>query len=303
MATYSSPIVPSLRVPPLEQGDRLARSEFLRRYVVMPPKIKAERIEGIVHIPAAAVLAQFHGEHHAIVLTWLGVYQSVTPGVAAADNSTVALDIDNDAQPDACLRILPTYGGATKLNDEGYIEGAPELIVEVAASTLSFDLGAKLNAYRRNGVREYIVLRTYDGDLDWFVLRDGQYQRLSPDNQGIYRSHVFPGLWLKFDALMAGRIAEVLAVLQHGTASPEHGAFCEVLNPNALAAAHESRVQLGTVQAAEHPLCRRAQDRARPSGHPRSICERSEGSCATTSASGPLSGVTGNQIECNFGKR
>ena len=114
MATYSSPIVSSLRVPPLEQGDRLTRSEFLHRYAVMPPKIKAERIEGVVHMPAAAVSSQFHGEHHAIVLTWLGVYQSVTPGVVAADNSTVALDIDNDPQPDACLRILPTHGGATR---------------------------------------------------------------------------------------------------------------------------------------------------------------------------------------------
>lgn len=160
---------------------------------------------------------------------WLCLYEAATPGVVAADNSTVALDIDNDPQPDACLRVLPTHGGVTKLNAEGYIEGSPELIVEVAASTLSFDLGAKLNAYRRNGVREYIVLRTYDGDLDWFVLRDGQYQRMSPDDQGVYRSQVFPGLWLRSDALMAGRIAEVLAVLQHGTASPEHAAFCKAL--------------------------------------------------------------------------
>ena len=228
MTTYPPSVAPS-RIPPLEQGDRLTRSEFLRRYAAMPPKVKAERIEGIVHMPAAAVSAQFHGEHHAKVLAWLVVYQSVTPGVVAADNSTVALDIDNDPQPDACMRILPSHGGVTKLNAEGYIEGAPELIVEVAASTLSFDLGAKLNAYRRNGVREYIVLRTYDGDLDWFVLRDGQYVRLSPDDQGIYHSEIFPGLWLSAGSLMAGRMAEVLAALQQGTASAEHAQFVKVL--------------------------------------------------------------------------
>jgi Uma2 family endonuclease len=162
-------------------------------------------------------------------MTWLGVYEATTPGVVAADNSTVALDIDNDPQPDACLRILTSHGGAAKLNAEGYIEGSPELVVEVTASTLSFDLGAKLNAYRRNGVREYIVLRTYDGELDWFVLRDGQYQRLAPDEQGIFHSQIFPGLWLRAEALMCGKIAEVLAVLQEGTASAEHGQFVGAL--------------------------------------------------------------------------
>lgn len=231
MASISSvpPVSTTRRIPPLEQGDRLTRSEFYRRYAAMPPKVKAERIEGVIHMPAAAVSASFHGEHHANVLTWLGVYQSATPGVVAADNSTVQLDIDNDPQPDACLRIRPSHGGLTKLTAEGYIDGSPELVVEVAASTLSFDLGAKLNAYRRNGVREYIVLRTYDGDLDWFVLRDGQYQRLSADGQGIYRSVNFPGLWLNADAMMSGNIAEVLAILQQGIASAEHSHFVVAL--------------------------------------------------------------------------
>lgn len=231
MASVSSvpPLFSPRRIPPLEQGDRLTRSEFYRRYAAMPPQIKAERIEGVVHIPAAAVSASFHGEHHANVLAWLVLYQSATPGVVAADNSTVQLDIDNDPQPDACLRIRPSHGGATKLTKDGYIEGSPELVVEVAASTLSFDLGAKLNAYRRNGVREYIVLRTYDGDLDWFVLRDGQYERLSADEHGIYRSANFPGLWLKADAMMNGHIAEVLAVLQQGVASAAHSQFVAAL--------------------------------------------------------------------------
>ena len=96
---------------------------------------------------------------------------------------------------------------------EGYIIGfSPDLIVEITASSLSYDLGAKLNAYRRNGVREYLVYRTYDGEIDWFVLREGQYERLTPDDQGTYRCEVFHGLWLKADAFIAGRLDEVLAV-------------------------------------------------------------------------------------------
>jgi Uma2 family endonuclease len=243
MATLDSGVSTSIprsadrrRVPPLAQGDRLTRSEFLDRYALMPEHIKAERIEGMVFMPAAAVTAEFHAFPHSDVQTWLGVYRAATPGIRAGDNGTIALDLDNDPQPDACLCILSSHGGNTKINSKGYIEGAPELIVEVAASSVSFDLGAKLGAYRRNGVREYLVHRTYDGEFDWFVLRDGQYQRLSPDAQGVYRSEVFPGLWLAADALIAGRLAEVLTTLQRGVGTAEHAAFVKKLEDRNRAA-------------------------------------------------------------------
>lgn len=236
MATPHSPITSPIspaaskrRIPPLAQGDRLTRSEFLQRYAAMPANVKAERIEGMVYMPAAAVSAEFHGDPHAHVLAWLGNYMAATPGVAASDNSTIALDLDNDPQPDASLRILPSHGGRTKLTPKGYIEGPPELIVEIAASSVSFDLGAKLNAYRRAGVNEYLVHRTYDGEFDWFVLRDGQYTLLAPDSEGVHRSEVFPGLWLRTEALIAGRLAEVLAVLQRGIAAAEHADFVKRL--------------------------------------------------------------------------
>ena len=220
-------------IPPLEQGDRLNRSEFLKRYAAMPPGVKAERIEGTIYMPAA-VSATFHGTPHANLVTWLGVYSAATSGVVVADNSTIALDMDNDPQPDVCLYILHTHGGNTKINAEGYIVGAPELIVEVAASSLSYDLGVKLNSYRRNGVREYLVHRTYDGELDWFVLRDGQYERLLPDDQGLYRSEIFPGLWLKADALIAGKLGEVLTILHQGIASVEHSEWVGKLEGKTL---------------------------------------------------------------------
>ena len=152
-----------------------------------------------------------------------------TPGTAAADNSTIFLDIDNDPQPDLCLYTLPTHGGRIKMDEKGYIVGSPELIVEIAASSLSFDLGAKLQVYRRNGVREYIVHRTYDGQIDWFILRDGQYERLSPGDDGIHRSEAFPGLWLAATAMIDGDLAKVLDALQRGCAGEDHTAFVKTL--------------------------------------------------------------------------
>ena len=144
-----------------------------------------------------------------------------------ASNTTVRLDLDTEVQPDVLLRL--EQGGDSRIGADGYVEGAPELAVEVAASSASYDLHDKLRAYRRNGVQEYLVWRVLDRELDWFVLRDGAYQRLAADPAGILRSAAFPGLWLNVPALLARDLAAVLATLQAGLASPEHTAFVERL--------------------------------------------------------------------------
>lgn len=159
------------------------------------------------------------------------MYGAATPGVEFYDNPTVRLDIDNEPQPDAVLRL--ERGGQSRISADDCIEGAPELIVEIAASSASYDLHDKLQVYRRNGVREYIVWRTYSQQLDWFVLRDETYQPLAADAEGIFRSQQFPGLWLAGDLLLAGNLAEVLNCLQRGLATPERQAFGRRLQRNA----------------------------------------------------------------------
>ena len=210
-------------IPPLENGDRLSRPEFERRYDAMPHLKKAELIEGIVYMPSP-VRHRVHGRPHSQVIGWLALYEAATPGVQVGDNSTVRLDLDNEPQPDAILLIDPERGGQTRLSEDGYIEGAPELIVEVTASTASYDLHAKLHVYRRNGVREYVVWRVQDEAIDWFVLREGQYERLPPAADGYLHSAVFAGLWLDPAALLRQDLATVLAVAQQGLASPAHAA-------------------------------------------------------------------------------
>ncbi|HEY9658226.1 MAG TPA: Uma2 family endonuclease [Allocoleopsis sp.] len=210
------------KIPPLESGDRLSRVEFERRYHAMPHLKKAELIEGVVYV-ASPLRAQAHGNPHAHIITWLGVYESATPGVKCYDNPTVRLDGDNEPQPDAVLRL--EQNGRSSISEDDYIEGSPELIVEVAASSASYDLHDKLRVYRRNGVQEYVVWRTYSQQIDWFYLQDGEYQSLTADEQGIVRSRQFPGLWLASEALLSGNLGEVLGVLGQGIGSPEHGEF------------------------------------------------------------------------------
>jgi Uma2 family endonuclease len=211
-------------LPPLENGDRLTRAEFERRYDAMPGVKKAELIEGVVYMPSPVRLRR-HGEPHAQILVWLGIYQALTKGVIAADNASARLDLDNEPQPDALLMIDPERGGQARVSEDDYIEGAPELVAEVAASSVSIDLHKKLHVYRRSGVREYVVWRVQDRKIDWFVLRDGEFILLDPVEKGHYRSTTFPGLWLDATALVAGDMAKVLDVVRQGLATPEHAKF------------------------------------------------------------------------------
>lgn len=210
---------------PLEAGDHLTRDEFERRYEACPDLKKAELVEGVVYVPSPVRL-DVHGEPHSHLSIWLGLYSVRTPGVGIGDNSTVRLDLDNEPQPDILLRIAK--GGQTHLSG-GYVEGAPELVAEVTASTASYDLHSKLRAYRRNGVREYVVWRVRDEALDWFVLDGGAYVPLPPAVDGTMRSRVFPGLWLDPPALLRRDMTRVLAVLEEGLKSPEHAAFVDLL--------------------------------------------------------------------------
>ncbi|MFH1266597.1 MAG: Uma2 family endonuclease [Planctomycetota bacterium] len=214
--------------PPLESGDRLTRAEFERRYEAMPGVKKAELIEGVVYMHAA-VRHEGHGHQHSILNGWLAVYMANTPGVEASDNASVRLDLDNVPQPDLLLRLPESVGGQSRVNPDGHIEGPPELVAEIVASSAAYDLHQKLNVYRRHGVREYVVWRVLDEEIDWLVLREGRFDRLSPSTGGIHKSETFPGLWLDAAALLRGDQAEVLNVLNQGLASAEHAEFVERL--------------------------------------------------------------------------
>jgi hypothetical protein len=219
-------------IPALEPGDHLTRDEFERRYEAMPHIKKAELIEGVVYIAPRVRLHQ-HGSPHAALIGWLTHYRAFTPGVRVGDSTTVRLDADNEPQPDALMIRHPSHGGRVVIGPRGYVEGAPELVGEVAASSASFDLHTKLRVYRRNQVQEYIVWRVEDGIVDWFILRHGDYVRLPLSPAGIYQSEVFPGLWLDPAALVRDDLPTVLTVLQQGIATRDHAAYVAELQQSA----------------------------------------------------------------------
>lgn len=207
----------SVARPRLENGDHLTRVEFERRYSAAPGLKKAELIEGVVYVPSP--VRAYHAEPHGMMAIWLGTYGVMTGGSKMLIEPSVRLDLDNEPQPDLLLRAIDE--GSSWIGGDGYVEGAPELVVEIAASSVSIDLNQKLNVYRRNGVQEYLVWRVEESQIDWFELQGGEYRSLVADPEGIIRSRVFPGLWLQTEAVLKEDMSTVLMTLQQGIRTVE----------------------------------------------------------------------------------
>src|SRR5260370_23141689 len=124
--------------------------------------------------------------------------------------------------------ILPEFGGQTRIQRKRYILGAPEFGAEVAHSTQAIDLHQKKADYQRAGVREYLVVCLQEQELHWFSFRPRRL--IAPDSEGIYRSRIFPGLWIDGPALLALESNRLVAVVHEGLASNEHTAFVQRLH-------------------------------------------------------------------------
>lgn len=213
------------QIPPLAFGDKLTREEFLRRWELHPEIKFAELIGGIVYMPSPLSVA--HGDMGSMVGTWLCHYSAETPGTRSGNNTTSLL-LGQSPQPDHNLRILPEFGGGSRVEDS-YLGGTPELLAEICRSSASYDLHVKLDLYQEAKVPEYLAILLYENEIRWHILDQGVYRVQPPGPDGVWRSKVFPGLWLDGDALLEDNMSQVLAKLQEGLNSPEHRAFVEQL--------------------------------------------------------------------------
>jgi Uma2 family endonuclease len=212
-------------VEPLSAGDHLTRDEFFRRWEAMPHIKRAELIGGIVHVTSP--LSADHGRITHYMSHWLGHYALYTPGCDGGGNATWLMLTDSP-QPDVHLRIASGPGATSKEKGE-YLEGAPEFIVEVCLTSASYDLHEKLDLYRTAGVKEYLALLIHGQEVRWHRLVAKSYQLMPEPRDGIYRSDVFPGLWLDASALFEGNMMKVIETLERGLHTPEHDAFVKEL--------------------------------------------------------------------------
>ncbi|MFN7925358.1 MAG: Uma2 family endonuclease [Bryobacteraceae bacterium] len=198
--------------------------EFLRRWESLPDLRYAELIEGVVFL--ASPLSNDHSSAQYGVTGWLFTYTNRTPGTGGGNELTWVMGAKNVPQPDVHACILPECGGQSGLTPEDYGAGAPELIVEITGSSRSRDLGVKKELYRSVGVKEYLTVELHPRKITWRELVRGQYRDLVPGTDGIIRSRVFPGLWLRPVDVWNGKIVDALEL---GLKSPEHAAFVKLL--------------------------------------------------------------------------
>jgi Uma2 family endonuclease len=214
-------------LPPLRNGEHLSRAEFGRRWDATPGLKLAELIEGIVFM--SPPINDTHSEHHDQIHHLLSVYARATPGVKSRIGPSLRLDNKNEYQPDCLLRIAHPELGRSRLAADGYLEGAPELVAEIAVTSADYDAYEKREVYERSGVQEYLLWQVREARCDWWTLQEGVYVPLKPRADGTHRSPVFPGLWLDLRALLTGDEREVLKTLEKGLRSSEHSAFVKAL--------------------------------------------------------------------------
>jgi len=213
-----------MAIPPLEAGDHLTRAEFERRYEAMPRVKKAELIEGVVHMPSPVRWSN-HGEKHASLVVWLGYYRAAVPGVRVADNASVGLDDENAVQPDVTMMLEGRHGGRATITPADYVEGSPELVAEVAASSASVDTHEKLAA-----TGAMVSWNTSSGasstasSTGWPCgMANMWHYRRTP--REFVEASCSPAFGLTRRRCCAATLARVLDVLRQGMASAEHAAF------------------------------------------------------------------------------
>ncbi|MDQ2950089.1 MAG: Uma2 family endonuclease [Acidobacteriota bacterium] len=214
--------------PLLCNGDCMNQREFHRRYEAYPENVKFELVGGVVYLVSgvdymASPLRRPHGKYHLKFSHLLSVYEDATTGVDASDNATQILGEESEPQPDLTLRIMPEYGGQSRVTDDEYYEGPPELIAEIAHSTRALDMNQKRQDYEQAGVLEYLVLCVEERELHWFSF--ATQKMIRPDRDGIARSRVFPGLWIGVAALLDRDSPRLIETVQKGLSSRAHAAF------------------------------------------------------------------------------
>ena len=212
-------------IPLLVNGDRMKQAEFHRRYEAYPDNTKFELIGGVVYMTSP--LRRAHGSFHLALGITIFLYRAETPGTEALDNATTILSDVSEPQPDLTLRILSKFGGQSRETADDYVEGAPELIAEIAYSSRAIDLNQKREVYKNDGVQEYIVLNVEDAELHWFDF--AAQGAIVPDKKGIARSRVFPGLWINVPALVADDAKAMIATVNRGLKSAAHATFVKKL--------------------------------------------------------------------------
>jgi len=97
---------------------------------------------------------------------------------------------------------------------ETYLEGPGDLVVEIVSpESRERDTEEKFREYEQGGVPEYWIIDLELKQAEFYQLgEDAAYHRMPIDDDGLFRSEVLPGLWLRVDWLWQDPLPRVRAI-------------------------------------------------------------------------------------------
>jgi Uma2 family endonuclease len=155
--------------------------------------------EGVQYMPAT----QTHQDLTGLLYTLLRLFLSATKlGKVFAGPYTLRTQAGGNAREPDVFVVLNENPGA--LTEKAFI-GAADIVIEVISDdSLYRDRVTKFDEYEAAGVREYWLIdpRPSRQRADFYV-RDaqGRYYAMPLGAEGVFRSTVLPGFWLKVDWL------------------------------------------------------------------------------------------------------
>lgn len=99
---------------------------------------------------------------------------------------------------------------------ENYLDGPADLVVEIiSVESRLRDRGEKFAEYELGGVREYWLIDPEEKGMDFYLLdKRGRYRPVDPDKEGVYRSQVITGFWLRVGWLLQEPLPPVIETLR-----------------------------------------------------------------------------------------
>lgn len=217
---------PAWNYSPLRHpGDHMSLDEFLDRWNRMPDLKFAELTDGAVYLPLP--VSKDHGFYDSRIQAFCGYYAMRTLGTESGTNGNWLVPSDAAPQPDCAISIAPEYGGRCTVG-EGLAAGVPEMVSEICHSSRAYNLGPKLALYQSAGVNGHLAVLVEERRFEWRMLVNGSYQLLDSD-ANVYRSRIFPGLWINEFAFWKDDSETLLKTLEQGLATREHQTFVESL--------------------------------------------------------------------------
>lgn len=197
----------TLPTPPLPEG-RISYEEFLQW---ADEETWAEWVDGeiVLMSPVNKLHAALYGFLHGILIFFVSARQL---GVLFSEPFQMKTGPELPGRsPDLFFVASQNLGRVKEL----YLDGPADLVVEIVSpDSRARDTVEKLAEYERGGVREYWLIDPFLREATFLVLGEEGRYRVATVEEGVFRSEVLAGLWLRVEWLWQEPLPPVPAIVK-----------------------------------------------------------------------------------------